>query len=88
MSANTEKKGMRTKQLLKRFLPYYGKYKRILFFDLLCASLTTIGELVLPMMLRYITNEGMRDLASLTAQTVISIGALYLVLRIIDSRCV
>ena len=85
MSANTEKKGMRTKQLLKRFLPYYGKYKRILFFDLLCASLTTIGELVLPMMLRYITNEGMRDLASLTARTVIGIGALYLVLRIIDS---
>ncbi len=79
------KKGMRTKVLLKRFLPYYGKYKKILIFDLLCAALTTLGELVLPMMLRYITNEGMRDLASLTAGTVLRIGGLYLILRIIDS---
>ncbi len=79
------KKGMKTKLLLKRFLPYYGKYKKILVFDLFCAALTTVGELVLPMMLRYITNEGMRDLAALTAGTVLRIGGLYLILRIIDS---
>ena len=80
-----EKKRMKTGKLLKRFLPYYGKYKGVLFFDLFCAALTTIGELVLPLMLRYITNQGMRDLASLTVGTVVRIGALYLVLRIIDS---
>lgn len=85
MSNEKEKNGMRTKMLLKRFLPYYGKYKRILFYDLVCASLTTIGELVLPLMLRYITNEGMRDLAALSVRTVVGIGLLYLVLRIIDS---
>lgn len=76
---------MRTKKLLKSFLPYYGKYKKILLFDLFCAALTTIGELVLPLMLRYITNEGMRDLAALSAGTVVRIGLIYLVLRIIDS---
>lgn len=79
------KKGMRTKKLLKSFLPYYGKYKRILLFDLLCASLTTVGELVLPLMLRYITNQGMQDLAALSVGIVVRIGGLYLILRIIDS---
>lgn len=79
------KKEMRTKKLLKCFLPYYGKYKRILFFDLFCAALTTVGELVLPLMLRYITNEGMRDVTALGVETVVRIGFLYLVLRIIDS---
>lgn len=81
----TEKKGMRTRKLLKSFLPYYGRYKKILFFDLLCAALTTLGELVLPLMLRYITNQGMQDLASMTVEVVVRIGGLYLVLRIIDS---
>ncbi len=57
------KKGMKTKKLLKSFLPYYGRYKKILIFDLLCAALTTLGELILPLMLRYITNQGMQDLA-------------------------
>lgn len=81
----SEKKGMRTRKLLKSFLPYYGKYKGILVFDLFCAALTTLGELVLPLMLRYITNQGMQDLAALTVSTVVKIGMLYLVLRIIDS---
>lgn len=52
--------------------------------DLFCASLTTICELVLPLILRYITNIGMTDLSALTIRTVVTIGALYFVLRIID----
>lgn len=81
----SEKKGMRTRKLLKSFLPYYGKYKHILLMDLFCAALTTIGELVFPMMLRYIANEGMRDLAAFSVNTLLRIGGLYLVLRVIDS---
>ncbi|MGN0371785.1 MAG: ABC transporter ATP-binding protein [Enterocloster sp.] len=80
-----EKKGMRTGRLLKAFLPYYGKYKKVLLFDLFCAALTTLGELILPLMLRYLTNEGMRDLASLSVGIVLKIGFLYFVLRVIDS---
>lgn len=49
---------MKTKKLLESFLPYYGRYKKILIFDLFCAALTTLGELILPLMLRYITNQG------------------------------
>ena len=75
---------MKTSTLLKRFIPYYQKYVAIMVMDLFCAALTTICELVLPLILRYLTNTGMSNLSSLTIKTVLSIGALYFVLRIID----
>lgn len=77
-------KKMKTSVLLKRFIPYYGRYKGIMVMDLFCAALTTVCELVLPLILRYITDIGMRDLASLTVKTVVTIGMLYFALRIID----
>ena len=52
--------------------------------DLFCASLTTRCELVLPMILRYITNTGLNDLASLTISVIGKLGLLYLGLRVID----
>ncbi len=72
-------------ELMKRFLPYYKKYWKIVVIDLLCAGLTTICELVLPMIIRFITNAGMNDLASLTISVIIRLGVLYLCLRIVDS---
>ena len=72
-------------ELLKRFLPYYKKYWKIVVIDLCCAGLTTICELVLPMIIRFITNTGMNDLASLTASVIVRLGALYLCLRIVDT---
>lgn len=53
--------------------------------DLFCASLTTICEIVLPLIIRYITNQGMQNLAALTVATVAKLGLLYFVLRIIDT---
>lgn len=52
--------------------------------DLICASLTTVCELVLPMIIRQITNTGLNDIASLTVGLVGKMALLYLVLRIID----
>ncbi len=75
---------MKTSVLLRRFLPYYRKYVGVMTMDLFCAALTTVCELVLPLILRYITNVGMNDLGSLTVKTVLTIGGLYLILRIID----
>ena len=37
------------------------------------------------MIMRYITNEGMRDLAALSVRTILALGAVYLGLRIVDS---
>ena len=80
-----EPKSYKTTELFKRFLPYYGKYKRTLIFDLFCAALTTVCELVLPLIMRYITNEGINDLANLSVKIIVRLGGLYLILRIIDS---
>lgn len=75
---------MKTSTLIKRFAPYYRKYSGIMIMDLFCAALTTICELALPLILRYITNLGMTNLQALTVRTIVTIGALYFVLRIID----
>ena len=79
-----EPKQYNTKELLRRFLPYFKKYRGTLFLDLFCAAMTTVCELVLPLIMRYITNEGIRDLAALSVKTVGGLGLLYLVLRILD----
>lgn len=75
---------MKTRVLMKRFAPYYRRYWRTLVFDLFCAALTTVCELVLPMILRYITNQGMQNLAAITVGMILKIGLLYFGLRIID----
>lgn len=71
--------------LIKRFIPYYKKYRWILALDLFCAALTTVCELVLPLIVRYITDKCTTNMASLTVQAILSVGALYLVLRVIDA---
>lgn len=76
---------MKTSKLLKRFAPYYKPYIGILLFDLLCAALTTVCELVLPMIVREITNRATASLEALTVGFVLKVGAFYLVLRIIDT---
>ena len=78
-------KGTSKWSLLKRFLPYYKKYKWILVFDLFCAALTTLCELVLPMIVREITGAAAATPMTLTVGLVLRCGALYLVLRLIDT---
>ena len=70
--------------LMRRFWPYLRKYRHILALDLFCAALTTLCDMVLPLIMRYLTNTATTDLAALTAQVVLQLGALYLVLRLID----
>lgn len=76
---------MKMGYLIKRFVPYFKKYKWILIMDLLCASLTTVCELVFPMMIRYITNTGINNIASLTVGLILKIGLFYLILRLLDA---
>ncbi len=80
-----EKKTHSTVNLLRRFVPYFKEFIGVVILDLFCASLTTICELVLPLMVRFITDKAMNDLSALTVQTVLTIGALYVVLRLIDT---
>ncbi len=78
---NTDKKPSR----LKRFLPYYGRYKGIMVKDLICAALTTVCELLLPLLVREITTRAGGSGAELTVSFVLTLGAAYLALRIIDA---
>ncbi len=71
-------------QLMRRFAPYFKKYKWILALDLVCATLTSVCELILPLIVRYITDAGMRDMASLTVRVIVTLGAAYLALRVVD----
>ncbi len=73
-----------SRELFDRFLPYFKKYKWVLFLDLFCAALTTVCELVLPLIMRYITNEGISNLAALSVETILRLGLLYLLLRVME----
>ena len=72
-------------KLIKRFLPYYKKYIKTLILDLLCASLTTVCELVLPLIVRQITGYATDNIAALTVGLILKWTAIYIVLRIIDT---
>ncbi|NLX92972.1 MAG: ABC transporter ATP-binding protein [Clostridiales bacterium] len=72
-------------ELLKLFFPYLKKYKGLLALDLFCASLTTICELILPLIVRNITDAGINDVASLTIKRIATITIFYLGLRCIDA---
>lgn len=78
-------RNMKTGYLIKRFLPYFKKYKGMLIFDLFCAALTTVCELIFPLIAREITDMGINDPASLTLAFILRVGILYLILRIIDT---
>ena len=73
-----EKKGM------DLFYKYYKPYIKIVIFDLLCAMLTTVCELVFPMIVRYITDTALTGAQELLMSAVLRIGGVYLFLRMVD----
>lgn len=78
-------RAMKTSVLIRRFLPYFRKYLPILAFDLVCAALTTVCDLVLPLIVRNITSLAANDLAALTVSYVLRLGGIYVLLRVIDA---
>ena len=80
-----DNKKTKNKGNLKTFSKYYKPYVGIIILDLLCACLTTVCELVLPMIVRYITQTAQLGASSLLISTVLKMGALYLFLRLVDT---
>jgi len=72
------------KSPLRRFLPYYKKYRTTMVKDLLCAALTTLCEIMLPLVVREITSRLSTDPLSLTVGFVVTVGGAYLAMRLID----
>lgn len=77
-----KKKTYSNKYLIKRFLPYYKPYKKILTVDLISASLTTVSGLVLPILLSYLTDWA--QLGLLDANRLIKVGIVFIVTKIIE----
>ena len=75
----------RKKHLMRRFWPYLRKYRVTVALDLFCAALTCMCDLVLPLILRTITNTAVNDLAALTVGLILKLALVYLLLRLIDA---
>lgn len=66
-------------------MPYYKPYWRVLTADLCCAALTTACDIVLPLIVRYLTDLGARNLAALTTGRILLVGGIYMALRLLDT---
>lgn len=75
---------MRSRRLIARVWPYFRRYRHILALDLFCASLTTVSEVVLPLILRFITNTALREPALITAEVIMRLGILFVIIKVID----
>lgn len=82
--SDTNGRSYSTGTLLRRFGPYYRPRAGELALDLFCASLTSVCDIVLPVMIRQITNTGMYHFELLTIRYILRIACLYALLRVID----
>jgi ATP-binding cassette, subfamily B, bacterial len=68
---------------LKKFLSFYEPYRLLLFADIICASITVLASLALPLCIRYLTVNGPelepREASLLVFRTVLAMLALILV---------
>lgn len=71
--------------MFRRFSAYYRPYIFIIIVDLFCAVLTTVCELVFPLIIREITGIATSGGGIILVQTVIRLGGVYLFLRIVDT---
>lgn len=77
-------KPMSNFKLIKSVTPYFKRYKKILILDLICAGLTTASEMILPLILRKITNLGMLGGSSLTIELITRMAVLFLIIKIVE----
>lgn len=84
-STRENQRTMKTSELVRRFLPYFRPYRGMLALDLFCAMLTTLCDLVLPMIVRSITGLASSSATALTVAYVLKVGGVYVLLRLIDT---
>ena len=75
-----------TGHAIRRLIPYYKPYWGTMVMDLLCAAMTTVCELVLPLIVRRVTNAATGASGeALTARLILTMGGVYIFLRLIDA---
>lgn len=70
------------KELIKKFIPYYGSYKKDFFLDMFSASMTTICELVLPIILAMLTDSAQDG--SLSYDLIVKLGIIFAITKVIE----
>lgn len=70
--------------LIKSVIPYFNRYRNILFIDLSCAGLTTASEMILPLILRYLTNVGIAEPGSLTLNLIVRIAVIFVLIKCVE----
>lgn len=85
IETNTGKQTYSSRELIDRFLPYIKKYRRLLFLDLFFASLTTLCDIVLPMIMRRLTNSALGNSEALTVSILLKLVIVYVLLRLVDA---
>ena len=76
------KREFSNKYLLKRFIPYYKPYKKILTIDLISAALTTVSQLILPLLLSYLTDWA--QLGLLDVSRAVKVAIVYVATKFIE----
>ena len=71
--------------LMKRFYPYLKKHTGTQAMVLTCASVSAACEIILPLIVRKITDQGVASPEGLTLKLILGITIAYIVLRGLDS---
>ena len=87
MENKKEKKGnlQKNKALISRFFPYLKKHLGTELIVLLCAATSAACEIILPLIVRVITDSGVENPDGITVKLVITIAVAYIALRGLDS---
>ena len=83
-----EKKSSTTQKniaLIKRFFPYLKKHLGTELIVLACAATSATCEIILPLIVRKITDQNTADPAGLTVELIAAICVAYIALRCLDS---
>lgn len=72
------------KGTLSRFVPYYKPHLFMLALDMLCAAILVGCDVALPVIVSYLTDTAVNDITKISTALIFKVGAVYLVLRIID----
>ncbi len=85
IETNTGKQTYSSRELIGRFIPYIKKYRGLLYLDLFFASLTTLCDIVLPMIMRRLTNSALGNSEALTVSILLKLVIVYVLLRLVDA---
>ena len=71
----------------QKFIRYYGPYKAVFFFDLLCAAFISIVDLAFPQILRTLTSTLFLEDSNTILRTLPWIAAVLLIFYIVQALC-